>query len=145
MQGPISLEHAEARGTARGGTCACTSSACASASFGVVVSMVTAGVSSSDRSSNWAWTRAADFAACISWLRAGLAGVCCKMRQRVVHTHKPLPCLLFWANGSVGKKFKGGDVCFFWKYSISAVTSNYILTRRRGANAAHTRARRPTH
>eukprot|EP00964_Phaeocystis_antarctica_P027028 scaffold15215_cov67-Phaeocystis_antarctica.AAC.1 len=70
------VEHAEASGTARGGLYVCTSSACASASFGVVVSMVTAGVSSPKRSSNWPRTTAAGVAACISRLpRTGLAGL----------------------------------------------------------------------
>eukprot|EP00964_Phaeocystis_antarctica_P065767 scaffold39727_cov58-Phaeocystis_antarctica.AAC.1 len=72
------VEHAEARGTARGGSYVCTSSAYASASFGVVVSMVTAGVSSPKRSSNWPRTKAAGVAACISRLpRTGLAGLGC--------------------------------------------------------------------
>ena len=71
-----SVEHAEARGTARGGSYVCTSSACASASFGVVVSMVTAGVSSPTRSSNWPRTKAVGVAACISRLPStGLAGL----------------------------------------------------------------------
>ena len=56
---------------------ACTSSACAIASFGVVVSMVTAGVSSPvERSSNWLRTTAAGVAACIYRLpRTGPAGL----------------------------------------------------------------------
>eukprot|EP00964_Phaeocystis_antarctica_P025662 scaffold14446_cov45-Phaeocystis_antarctica.AAC.1 len=73
------VEYAEARGSARGGSYVCTSSACASASFGVVVSMVTAGVSSPKRSSHWPWTKAAEaagVAASISRLpRTGLAGL----------------------------------------------------------------------
>eukprot|EP00964_Phaeocystis_antarctica_P095363 scaffold61839_cov69-Phaeocystis_antarctica.AAC.5 len=70
------VEHAEARRTARGGSYVWTSSACASASFGVVVSMVTAGVSSPKRSSDWPRTMAAGVAACICQLpRTGLAGV----------------------------------------------------------------------
>ena len=73
------VEHAEARGTARGGSYVCTSLACASASFGVVVSMATAGVSSPTRSSNWPRTKAAGVAACISRLpRTGLAGLRCE-------------------------------------------------------------------
>eukprot|EP00964_Phaeocystis_antarctica_P069588 scaffold42303_cov71-Phaeocystis_antarctica.AAC.3 len=89
------VEHAEARGTARGGSYVCTSSAFASPLFGVVVSMVTAGVSSSKRSINCPRARAAGVVACISRLpSAGVAGAMQKGGGRPFTTTRRAPIML---------------------------------------------------